>query len=136
MASRASLVCVPIAFRIRNLSHKSEFVALVGPGERNTLQQPLNCKRAGLPPFGDGLDNLRPKIGEPQEPANVRVTQAEAASNLCRVGISPLSQCEHPRPCSRERENEFSVDAPGSRVATRRNEDLPCAREAQQTGRP
>jgi hypothetical protein len=36
----------------------------------------------------------------------VRVTQAEAASNLYRVGISPLSQCEHPRPCS-------SVSQPG-----------------------
>ena len=36
----------------------------------------------------------------------MRVTQAEAASNLYRVGISPLSQCEHPRPCS-------SVSQPG-----------------------
>jgi len=86
--------------------HESECVALVGPGERNTLQQQLDGKRAGLPAFGNGLDNLGRNIGESQEPTDVRVTQAEAASNLYRVGISPLSQCEHPRPCS-------SVSQPG-----------------------
>jgi hypothetical protein len=55
----------------------------------------------------------------PQEPTDVRVTQAEAASNLDRVGVSALSQCEHPRSCSRERENEFLVDATRSRSGAR-----------------
>jgi hypothetical protein len=95
---------LPVAFRI--LVHESECVALVGPGERNTLQQQLDGKRAGLPAFGNGLDNLGRNIGESQKPTEVRVTQAEAASNLYRVGISPLSQREHPRPCS-------SVSQPG-----------------------
>ena len=40
----------------------------------NTLQHQLDGKRAGLPAFGNGLDNLGRNIGESQEPTEVRVT--------------------------------------------------------------
>jgi hypothetical protein len=86
----ASLTRVSVAFRIRTLTHESERVALVGPVKRNTLQQPLDRKRVGLPAFGNGLDNLGRNIGESQEPTDLRVTQAEAASNLYRVGYIAL----------------------------------------------
>jgi hypothetical protein len=52
--------------------HESECVALIGPGERNTLQQQLDGNRAGLPAFSDGLDNLGRNIGQSQESTDVR----------------------------------------------------------------
>jgi len=45
---------------------ESECGALVGPGERNPLQQQFDRQRAGLAVFGNGLDNVGRKIGRPQ----------------------------------------------------------------------
>ena len=55
----------------------------------NTLQHQLDGKRAGLPAFGNGLDNLGRNIGESQEPTDVRVTQAEAASKSAAALATP-----------------------------------------------
>jgi hypothetical protein len=76
-----------------------------------------------------GLDNLGRNIGESQEPTDLRVTQAEAASNLYRVGYIALVAMRASKTVlvrSTRRDPNLLLD--GTRIS--------FAREAPQAGRP
>jgi len=70
---------------------ESECGALVGPGERNPLQQQLDRQRARLAVFDNGLDNVGRKIGRPQKPVNMGVAQTEASRNFDGIAVFATS---------------------------------------------
>lgn len=52
---------------------ESECRALIGPRTWNALQQPPNRQGTPLATFNDGFDDVRCKIAEPQQPADMSI---------------------------------------------------------------
>ena len=90
---------------------ESECRALFRPRAGNVLQLALDGQGTWLSTLHDRLDDVRCKIAEPQEAADVGIVELEALCNSHRVRILPAPKISHPGLGSGDRENEIVAQA-------------------------
>src|SRR5262245_19006765 len=104
---------------------KPEYGTLVWPSTRDASQQLLDDQRARLPTFDDRLDDVRCKIADAQDAADVGIVELKTARNLPSVRISAAAKVLHPGLGPRDREDEIVADSTWGRFRVPRNDDLP-----------